>query len=74
MNSYIDINMCSVACPCNSAYQGGWMNFTESQLNNFGRTGTVGPTNTDTKGMVRMNWKASTTGTYNTFVDCSAAL
>jgi hypothetical protein len=34
MNTY----MCSTNCPCDSSVVAGWGNFTETQLNEFGRT------------------------------------
>jgi hypothetical protein len=33
INSYINANMCSQACPCNAQFRGGWNNFTEASLN-----------------------------------------
>ena len=38
VNGYLNTYMCSTNCPCDSSVSAGWGNFTELQLNGFGRT------------------------------------
>ena len=70
INSYINNNMCTQACPCDQTYKAGWAGVTETALNSVKRTSVVqsapGTANADKNGNVYMIWKSSGT-LYTTF-------
>lgn len=66
LNTYLNTNMCSQACPCINGYQNLWGGFSEKQLNSYRRTGVPGRFNSDSNGNVLMVWN----GQISNFDEC----